>query len=112
VVGRELYPDPPLASAVDDAVPTVVLEDAPAKDSSPERALRVQVRCVEDDDVAHHSHDRITDFPKDRRAASRGPGFGRSVREYPRATLKSLITRVARLADMSQSARRHPRPVN
>ena len=64
VVRCELHADPPFAGGVGDAVPTVVLDDAPAKDSGPERALRVQVRCVEHDDLTHHSHDRIIDFPQ------------------------------------------------
>ena len=78
VVRCELHADPPFAGGVGDAVPTVVLEDAPAKDSGPECALRVQVRCVEHDDLTHHSHDRIIDFPKDRRAALSWPRVGES----------------------------------
>ncbi len=99
VVRCELHADPPFAGGVRDAVPTVVLEDAPAKDSGPERALRVQVRCVEHDDLTHHSHDRIIDFPN---GSPGGPLMAQSwesAREYPRATLNSLITRAARLVD-------------
>jgi hypothetical protein len=43
---------------------TLVLDDAPLEDPCPECALRMEVRCVEHDDLTHHSHDRIleTDF--------------------------------------------------
>ena len=56
VVGCELHTDPPLASRVDDAMPPVVFEYAPTKDPGPERVLRMQVCCAEDDDPTHHSH--------------------------------------------------------
>jgi hypothetical protein len=59
VVGCELYADPPLASRINDAMPTLVLEDAASKDPGPECALRMDVRCVEHNDLTHHSHDRI-----------------------------------------------------
>ena len=39
MVRRQLHADPPLSSGVDDAVPIVVLEDVPAENASPERAL-------------------------------------------------------------------------
>jgi hypothetical protein len=39
MIRRQLHPDPPLCSGIDDAVPIVVLEDVPAEDASPERAL-------------------------------------------------------------------------
>jgi hypothetical protein len=58
VVRCELHPDPPFTGRIDDAVPTLLLEDAPSEESGPERALRVYVRRVEHDDLAHHSHDR------------------------------------------------------
>lgn len=56
---RQLNPDPPLAAGVDDAMPSVFLENPPTKDPGPERALRVQVRCVEHDHLAHHFHATI-----------------------------------------------------
>ncbi len=67
VVRCELYPDPPLASRVTDAMPTVVLEDAPAKDPGPERALCMEIRRVEHDDLTHHSHDGILETAGDAR---------------------------------------------
>lgn len=57
VVGRELHADAPLASGVDDAVETVVFEDVPAEDSSPERALGMQVGRVEHDHLTHDVHE-------------------------------------------------------
>jgi hypothetical protein len=66
VVRRELHADAPLASGVEDAVPSVLLEDAPAEDPGPERALRVNVRCVEHDDSTHHSHDGILETAETR----------------------------------------------
>jgi len=38
VAGRELHADAPLARGIDDGVETVVFEDVPAEDSSPERS--------------------------------------------------------------------------
>ena len=43
IVRCQLHADPPLSSRVDDAVPIVVLEDVPAEDARPERALGMQV---------------------------------------------------------------------
>ncbi len=57
VVRSELHPDPPLTSGINDAMPTLILEDAPSKDPGPECALRMYVRCVEHDDLTHHLHD-------------------------------------------------------
>ena len=59
VVRCELHTDPPLAGGVNDAMPTVVLEDPSAKDPCPECALRVQISCVEHDHVTHHPHRQI-----------------------------------------------------
>jgi hypothetical protein len=59
VVRCELNADPPFAGGVNDAVPTLVFDDAPVNERGPERALLVQVCCVEDDNLAHHSHRRI-----------------------------------------------------
>lgn len=67
----ELHADPPLACGVDDAVPCVFLKDPPAKDPSPERALRMQVRGVEHDYLTHHPH-------KDDRTDQLGAGEGSS----------------------------------
>jgi hypothetical protein len=39
VIRHQLHADPPLSSGVDDAVPIVVLENVPAENASPERAL-------------------------------------------------------------------------
>jgi hypothetical protein len=38
---RQLHTDPPLSSGIDDAVPTVVLEDAPAENACPECTLGI-----------------------------------------------------------------------
>jgi hypothetical protein len=59
VVRCELYAYPSFTSTVNNGMPTVILEDTPAEDPGPERALGIQVRCVEHDDLTHHSHDRI-----------------------------------------------------
>jgi hypothetical protein len=59
VVRCELDADPPLADGVNDAMPTVVLEDPSAKDTCPECALCVQVSCVEHDHLTHHPHREI-----------------------------------------------------
>jgi hypothetical protein len=56
VVRRELHADPPLAGGVNDAVPVFVLEDSPSKNRGPERTLRVEVCCVEHDDLTHYLH--------------------------------------------------------
>lgn len=67
VVRRQLHPDPPLSSGVDDAVPIVVLEDVPAENASPERAFGMQVSRVEHDHLTHHVHDtHPTEFSPDR----------------------------------------------
>jgi hypothetical protein len=60
MVRRQLHTDPPLSSAVDDAVPIVVLEDVPAENASPERTLGIKVGCIEHDHLAHHVHERHT----------------------------------------------------
>jgi hypothetical protein len=60
MVRCQLHTDPPLSSAVDDAVPIVVLEDVPAENASPERTLGIKVGCIEHDHLAHHVHDRHT----------------------------------------------------
>src|SRR5215469_8026090 len=39
MIRRQLHADPPLSSGVDDAMPLVVLEDAPAENARPERTL-------------------------------------------------------------------------
>jgi hypothetical protein len=46
-----------MTSGVDDAMPCLVREDASAENPSPERALRIQVGRVENDDLTHHFHD-------------------------------------------------------
>jgi len=53
---RQLHADPPLSSGVGDAVPVVLLEDVPAENASPERALGTQVGRVEHDHLTHHVH--------------------------------------------------------
>jgi len=60
MVRCQLHADPPLSSSVDDAVPIVVLDDVPAEDASPERALGTQVSRVEHDYLTHHVHDPHT----------------------------------------------------
>lgn len=63
VVGCQLHTDPPLSSAVDDAVSIVVLEDVPPENASPERALGSEVCRVENDHLTHHLHHRETMGP-------------------------------------------------
>jgi hypothetical protein len=62
MVRCELHADPPLTSRVNDAVPTLVLEDAPSEDPGPKCALGMYVRCVEHNNLTHHSHDRIIEI--------------------------------------------------
>jgi len=64
MVRSQLHADPPLSSGIDDAVPIVVLEDVPAENASPERALGMQVSRVEHDHLTHHLHNR-TSRPSD-----------------------------------------------
>ena len=65
VVRGELHAHPPLAIRVNNAMPTLVHEDAATKDPGPERAFRMKVRCVEHDDLTHHSHDPIVQIGTD-----------------------------------------------
>ena len=57
VVGGGLDADPPLASGVDDTVPSVIREHVPAEHARPEGTLCAQVSRVEHDDVAYQLHD-------------------------------------------------------
>jgi hypothetical protein len=47
MVRCELHPDPPLTGRVSDAVPSLILEDAPSKDPSPECTLCMYIGSVE-----------------------------------------------------------------
>lgn len=60
MVRCQLHADPLLSSSVDDAVPIVVLEDVPAEDAGPERALGTQVSRVEHDYLTPHAHNPHT----------------------------------------------------
>jgi hypothetical protein len=81
MVRRQLHADPPLASSVDNAVPIVVLEDVPAENASPERALGMQVGCVEHDHLTHHVHDtHITEVSAWRADRFRTGGHSRESR--------------------------------
>ena len=78
VVRCQLHPDLPLPSGVDHAMPCLVLEDVPAENPRPERALGTQVGRVEHDHVTHQLHD--ADATKcDRRRTRRIAKFGRPV---------------------------------
>lgn len=57
MIRRELYADAPLTRGVDDAVEALLFEDVSAEDSSPERALGMNVGRIEHDHLAHHVHD-------------------------------------------------------
>ena len=49
MVWRVLDADPPLPTRVDDAVESFVLEDVPTQEPGPERTLRREIRCLEND---------------------------------------------------------------
>jgi hypothetical protein len=57
VLRRELNPDPPLASRVDDGVKRVVDGDVAVQPSCPEGALGAQVCSVEDDLRSYGIHE-------------------------------------------------------
>src|SRR5262249_22204008 len=56
VIGRELDTDHPSTIRVDDAMPHVVGEHPPAEHSGPERALGIEVNCIEHDYPSHDLH--------------------------------------------------------
>ena len=74
VVRRQLHADPPLSSGVDDAVPIVFLEDVPAEDASPERALGMKVGRVEHYYLTHYVHDAYITGATAERTISLGLG--------------------------------------
>ena len=73
MVRCQLHADAPLSSGVDDAMPPLVLEDLTAEHARPERALSVQVGCVENNHLPDHLH--AADTMGSRPIAERGlPG--------------------------------------
>ena len=84
MVRCQLYADPPFSSGVDNAVPLLVLEDMTVEHASPERALRVQVGCVENDHLTNHLHAVDTSWmPESYRRHRRGSPGSRTPRRAP-----------------------------